>query len=222
MILRLRTTGLLLVFVLLAGHAHADSKTAKEQYERATAAYALGNYTEAAEAYEKAFQAKPDPALLYNAAQTHRIASNKARALLLYKSYLRIYGATATNRDEVRGHIAALERAIELDNAASSRPPTDTRPSTVVPTHEPVTPPVTAPIATTPPMPNDTSVVSPTSTESLTAQAPPPKKPVYKKGWFWGAVVGGVVVVGVAVGLGVGLTRAKSAPTPSLGAVEGN
>ena len=40
---------------------------------------------------------------------------------------------------------------------------------------------------------------------TTTAQPPPPERaPVYKKWWLW-TVVGGVVVVGVAVGLGVGL-----------------
>ena len=43
------------------------------------------------------------------------------------------------------------------------------------------------------------------------------ERPIYKKGWFWGAVVGGVVVAGVAVGLGVGLTRGGGAPSTPLG-----
>jgi hypothetical protein len=37
------------------------------------------------------------------------------------------------------------------------------------------------------------------------------KKPIYKKGWFWG-VIGGVVVAGAAVGVAVALTRPTTAP----------
>ncbi len=31
--------------------------------------------------------------------------------------------------------------------------------------------------------------------------------PVYKRGWFWGVVIGGAAVVGLGVGLGVGLSN---------------
>jgi hypothetical protein len=53
---------------------------------------------------------------------------------------------------------------------------------------------------------------------SVTATpAPTPHKPLYKKGWFWGVVVGSVVVAaGVGVGLGVGLTRGGP-PSSDLG-----
>lgn len=39
-------------------------------------------------------------------------------------------------------------------------------------------------------------------------QAPvAPKPPLYKRGWFWGVVVGGVVIVGTGITLGVVLGR---------------
>ena len=31
-------------------------------------------------------------------------------------------------------------------------------------------------------------------------------RPIYKRAWFWGAVVGGVAAVALGVGLGVGLS----------------
>jgi hypothetical protein len=43
---------------------------------------------------------------------------------------------------------------------------------------------------------------------SLEAGGPPPQqdeRPVYKKGWFWGVPVGGVVIVGVGLGVGLSL-----------------
>jgi hypothetical protein len=45
--------------------------------------------------FEKAFELKSDPALLYNAAQSHRLAGNKERALALYQNHLRVYGRDA-------------------------------------------------------------------------------------------------------------------------------
>ena len=41
--------------------------------------------------------------------------------------------------------------------------------------------------------------------------------PVYKKAWFWGVIAGSAVVVGTAVGLGVGLSR----PDPLAGVPDG-
>ncbi len=48
----------------------------------------------------------------------------------------------------------------------------------------------------------------------LVSPPAPPPKPIYRKGWFWG-IIGGVTVVGLAVGLGLGLgLRSSSAPSP--------
>lgn len=39
-------------------------------------------------------------------------------------------------------------------------------------------------------------------------------KPVYKKGWFWGVMVGSVVAVGLGIGLGIGLSsRGPTVPS---------
>lgn len=44
------------------------------------------------------------------------------------------------------------------------------------------------------------------------------KTPLYKKWWFWTATVGGVVVVGTAIGLGVGLgTHRVTVPSDLMG-----
>jgi tetratricopeptide (TPR) repeat protein len=111
--------------VLAPTVASADKiSDAKEHYKQGTAAYALGKYAEAATHYEAAFELSPDPALLYNAAQAHRIAGNKQRALTLYQSYLRMYGPQAQNRDDVERHIDELKRAIDVDERAKNSPPT--------------------------------------------------------------------------------------------------
>src|SRR5262245_52817551 len=102
------------IALLLGGVARAE-EDARAYNERAEAAYALGRYGDAAQYYEKAFELKPQPALLYNAAQAHRLAGNKQRALLLYRNYLRVYAGKIPNRKEVEGHLTALQAAIDSD-----------------------------------------------------------------------------------------------------------
>jgi hypothetical protein len=56
----------------------------------------------------------------------------------------------------------------------------------------------------------------------LTASAPPKKKPLIKRPWFWVAVGGGALVVtGVIVGIAVG-TRGHTSPPASFGTIDGN
>jgi tetratricopeptide (TPR) repeat protein len=121
--------GLLLMLCLrTAGHA-APTPTnattnakegARRLYWEATSAYGLGNYGQAAELYEKAFALKADPALLYNAAQAHRIAGHAERATELYRNYLRLF-PMAEQGAEAQRHIDALQRP------APAAPPTFTQ-----------------------------------------------------------------------------------------------
>src|SRR6185312_16914961 len=97
--LRVRPVLFVVAFVVLAfgvllssataGAAEAggsDADEARAYHEKAKAAFALSHYAQAAEFFEKAFELKADPALLYNAAQSHRLAGNKQRALTLYQN----------------------------------------------------------------------------------------------------------------------------------------
>jgi tetratricopeptide (TPR) repeat protein len=117
---------LALVTLLTCATAHADAiDDAKAHYRHATAAYALGKFAEAANDYEAAYELAPDPALLFNAAQAHRLAGNKPRALMLYQSYARMY-PDQPNVDEVRRHIDDLKQAIA--NPQTTPPPETSAP----------------------------------------------------------------------------------------------
>jgi iron complex outermembrane receptor protein len=215
-----------LLLLLPSLPVHADNRSdAKAHYEQGNALYALGQYSESADEYEKAFALKPDAALLYNAAQAHRLAGHKKRALLLYQNYLRVFRSSVSNQDEVQRHIENLKRAIETEEQSATSPPT---------TPQPMTPPpaATAPAPTTPPPPTSTAE-PPTSTAPSAPTAEPEahptlvttapeKKPITKKPWFWGVMggVAGVVVIGVVVGAVLGASPKD--PTASLGAVAGN
>jgi tetratricopeptide (TPR) repeat protein len=49
--------------------------------------------------------------------------------------------------------------------------------------------------------------------EADAARRAPSRRPVYKRGWFWGVIVTGTLVVGGAVALGVGLGTRDRTPT---------
>lgn len=112
----------LVIVLLLMTSARALADDAPTLYRRAAAAYALGRYAEAATLFEQSFALSNEPALLFDAAQAHRLAGDRARALALYRSYLRVGGAAAPHRAEVAARVARLQD--ELARAAAP-PPTN-------------------------------------------------------------------------------------------------
>jgi tetratricopeptide (TPR) repeat protein len=223
---------------LAAATVHAQAtgeKDAKGYYDSATAMFALGKYAEAAQLYEKAFELKPDAALLYNAAQAHRMAGNKQRALALYSSLLRLYGRQLSNRANVQQRIEELKAAIAHDEKVATSPPTSPLPATVAPDKTPGKPPESSepPPAATAPMPNAAAAsaatpASPTSA-SPAATAPdaivatrPVEKPLVKKPWFWATVIGGAAVAATAIALGVTFGTAHTDPAVTFGTARGN
>jgi tetratricopeptide (TPR) repeat protein len=206
------------VMLCWATAALGETETARELFEKGTAAYALGHYDEAAAAYEKAFSIKPDPALLYNAAQAHRQAGNKKRALMLYQNYVRLYPGRVPNRAEVDRIIVSLRQAIDSDQNASSVPPMDTAP----PGRDYGPEPAPAPARTAPPAATESRVSTATPAGARDLTQTPAEKPLVKRPWFWAVVAGAVVVVAVGVGLGVGLGTADRDPHPSIGALKVN
>jgi hypothetical protein len=165
-----------------AGPALAEKADARKHYDRATAAFGLGRYAEAASEYEAAFRLRPDPALLYNCAQSYRLAGNRPRAIELYRNYVRLYG-DAPNAEDARKHLAnlELEMAAEKPVAPPAAPlprPVTAPPGPVVAARPmPVSPP---PAASAPPAaPAPTVAVSPQPpvppTNAPTPTAPPPQ-----------------------------------------------
>ena len=191
----------LLVFatVALPVAARADDRAdARAHYEKAEAAYALGRFAEAATEFEEAYARKPDPAILYNAAQAYRLAGKKERALELYRSYRRVYGRRGEHTGDVEKHISELEKAIESDRHASSAESTGL--ATLEPGATPAPPAMPAPQLTQVPPP--APPVASASATLVAQPAPPPEntdRPIYQRWWFWAGA--GAVVVGAIVGI---------------------
>jgi tetratricopeptide (TPR) repeat protein len=209
----------------------ADKEAARAEYKRATAAFGLGQYQEAAEAYERAFKLVPDAALLFSAAQAYRLAGNKPRALELYRNYMRLYGHEGQGAGVARKHVEALEKEMAGDKTAP--PPPAVAPVTAAPAPS-VAPPAPAPDPAPPPAPTGPLSVEPPPTDappipltpapppaaslSLTAPVEPERPAVYRRPWFWVAV--GAVVIGASVTAIALASGGEKAPQPSWGRVE--
>jgi tetratricopeptide (TPR) repeat protein len=210
--MRLRTLGLSILFIcglqLAAPPARADRAAAREAYKQATRLFEVGDYKAALDAFKQAYLNHEDPAFLFNMAQCQRLLGAKQEAIRTYRLYLRKM-PDSPNHAEVERIVTSLEEAVAKEKVATELPPQGVdnmtprehtaaqRPETTAPPSSPSAAPAQA---------------------VLVAQPAGPKTPVYKKWWLW-TVVGGVAVVGVAVGLGVGLgTRADFKPTfPEVG-----
>jgi tetratricopeptide (TPR) repeat protein len=218
--MRVRVTlrvGVLALVVSVAGlaaipRAATAQEDARAYNQKATAAFALGKYSAAADYFEKAFELKPDPALLYNAAQAHRMAGDKERALALYQNYLRVYGGKS-DRTDVEKHIEELKKAIEHDKEVANSPPTNTEPiANLPPPAETAPPPAVAPL---PAAPAPAPAAAPVTLVDKPSSAD--EGGVTSKPWFWVALGGAVVVVAVVAI--VALSGGSKDPSPSIGVV---
>lgn len=176
--------------------AAAQSTTeARAHYEKATNHFAVGEFAEAAVEYQAAYKLKPDPALLYNAAQSYRLARNHEKALILYRNYLQLY-PNEPNADEVRSQIAKLRDSI----AASQTTPS--------PKQNELKEPGASSNAAKPTAPSTNAQPSKTATATSTMARSRGEAPAYKKWWLWTVI--GVVVAGGAVTAGLLASRARS------------
>lgn len=163
--MRLAAIALGALLVCMGGRAWADdAAAAREHAQKATTFYKLAKYDDAIREFEAAYEAKEDPALLYNIAQCHRLAGHEGEALRLYRNYLRD-APRGPYRAQADQWIAALEKSAA--ERPASLPVTPASPETPPPNAPP------APIATTPgppgPGPAETSPPG-----SYPATQPPP------------------------------------------------
>jgi len=217
--------GLTMGAAVARAQAPNTTEEARAYADKATAAYALTHYAAAAENFEKAFELRPDPALLYNAAQAHRLAGNKQRALELYRSYMRLY-AKKDKRGEIESRIAELEAAIARDGAIA-KPPNGTEPVAPAPSPGPTPARAEPPVAPPPTAPSNVAVTvapepAPAAAPTLVAQPAPAARDesLVQKPWFWiatGAGVAAAVTVVLLLTLG-----GNSDPSPSIGRISAN
>lgn len=208
----------LLSVVVIASAASAEpapasdaaKAVAREEFRKATKAYNLGEYESALQSFRAAYRAYEDASFLFNIAQCQRQLGQTADALRSYRAYLREAPGTP-NRAQVQQLIAEMEQTLRREQESRMRPPQGTlRPDSNAVPEAPRSgePESAAPATEAPPPPATTSEPAHAPANAVATSAPTPSErtPLYKKWWLWTAV-GGVVVVGVAIGLGVGLSH---------------
>ncbi len=226
----LRAVAVLTPLLLLTLPARADDvSAAREHFRKGSVLYDLQRYSEAAREYEMAYEAKDDPALLFNIAQAYRLGLEYQKAIGYYRAFLR-RNPNAGNRDEVLARIAEMQRIVDDQRRTQGAPPLGTMPPTHPDAHGPPAAtveanPSTAPAAE-PSAPPAAHASAPTAATPSTMQAPlvatksaeheGRATPVYKKWWLWTIV--GVVAAGAAVGIAVGVTQ-SSTSEPTLNPV---
>lgn len=92
--------------------AHADDaslRAAKRHFERGEKVFALGKFEEALDHYQKAYDAKPLGAFLFNIGQCHRNLNDYDAAIFSFKKYLKLE-PEASNREKVEELIEELEQ----------------------------------------------------------------------------------------------------------------
>ena len=138
----------------------AQKDEARQHYVAGARKFDMAKYDEAAQEFGAAYEIIGDPVILYNIAQSYRLAHHYDKALTFYRSYLR-RAENPRNRDEVERRITEMNDVISQQKKASEAPPTGTLPSaaqkpapqTAAPV-EPTRPAATAPEATTPAPPS--------------------------------------------------------------------
>lgn len=108
--------------------ALADEATARKAYDEGERAYNLGQFDKAIELFTKAYEQWPEPAFLFNLAQTYRQMGDCRQAAFFYKRFLSLKENDTKKplkpelRTEVEKRIAELEKCVKEEIA--SRPPT--------------------------------------------------------------------------------------------------
>jgi tetratricopeptide (TPR) repeat protein len=193
-------------FLLLLSAATGHAEDAKAHYQKATAHFAVGEYHDAAIEYEEAFKLKQDPAILFNAAQSFRLAGENQKALLLYNNIVKLYPGSQYAKD-------SKERIQKLAESGTS-PPAAMPPAEPPPVAPPVAAIAPAPIAPAPAVAAPGLAAAPSGGPAVVVSSPPASAedhPIYKRWWFWTGV--GVVVVGAVVA-GIALSSGGTTSTP--------
>lgn len=131
---------------LSAAAQGGTKESARAEYQEGTAAYNLGRFDEAAQHYEAAYKLVPDPNMLFNIAQSYRMAGRLEQALPVFRGFLRESPPNAPNRPLAEKLAEDIRRKLEEKKATPppSVPRTDLQAPVPAPTPPYAPPPGTA------------------------------------------------------------------------------
>lgn len=105
--------------VSLAEPKKSDKLEAKTAYEAGIQEFGDGKYDEAARDFSRAYYLVGEPGILYNVAQSYRLAQRFGDAAKAYREFLSHLPKDAPSRAEIEGRIAELdERAADAERRA--------------------------------------------------------------------------------------------------------
>ena len=168
--------------------APSDPKTPKEFIGRATQRFSAGDYAGAIDDYRAAYQLRQLPTLIFNIAQAHRKAGRPREALTHYQLFLR-KAPDSPLRPETEAYIALVQTQLQAQAS--------------------------------PALPNKPAQDLQSGFEhggKDSNPTPPRATPFYKRGWFYGVLLGGAATAALAVGLSVYV--ATRPPATTLGIVD--
>lgn len=195
------------ILVLLLAMQEGEAREMKDLFERARREHQLGNYEAAATTFSDVYRKTGDPTMLFNAAQSLRLAGRSPEALAAYRGYLRDR-PDAPNRPLVESKIAELLAEAAPRGGAPARaapaqsgPPRATDADIVEPQ------PASKRIHATKPVPPAALAMNPMPSP------PASESPQKHKWWLW-ATIGAVVVTGTVVTVAVASRRPDVPGTP--------
>lgn len=196
---------LLATMLLVSIPARAESPAEREAREHYTSGQKLfdqARYADALAEFQQSYALSKYPALIYKMALCQDQLGRSAEALESYESYLKADPETS-RRAGVEERIAKLRETLHPSAAwppggAAKEPTSSQQPSSSSATSSPA------------------AQQQSSSSSSAEVSKPASKStPLYKKWWLWTIV--GVVAVGAAVGIGVGVTASQqSSFSPTL------
>jgi tetratricopeptide (TPR) repeat protein len=165
----------LLLFIVLAGSAAADTREARKHYQRGTSRYDLADWQGAADEFKTAYELSRAPALLFNLAQCHRHLGQWEQAAHFYRTYLSFL-PKAPNHAEAENYLREAEAELARPKPVEAPPPS----------------PAPAPVEEAP-------LLLPAELPPATTMQAPPPPPRPRK-----LIIAGSVVAAAGVGLLVG------------------
>lgn len=97
------------------GPSKAARKAARAAFERGRGLQEAGDYAAAIEAYARAREHVPDPALTFNIARCHHLDGNADAAIAAYEQFIEEAPGEGPGVAEARGYIAELEALLRRE-----------------------------------------------------------------------------------------------------------
>ncbi len=168
----------------------------RQYIQSAVEKFKAGDYDSSIAAYWAAYALKPQPIIVFNAAQAYRKAGRWAEAVTLYERYLR-QEPNAPLLSEVQAYIAESKERLQAKQSNVERETAErlAQANTVLAEH--------------------LAEIRELDRQLTTIHQTQKPKPVYRRGWFWGLI--GAVTVGIALGVGLGVGLQAKEPAPDLG-----